>query len=83
MSNEVIPTIKNEQAEIISARVLSVLIRTEVIYECAVSITSDDSIEQISFTLEFLNKQQLTAPPRHEPKLRVGRLILLLRNIDP
>ncbi|GFR02418.1 ATP-dependent DNA helicase [Trichonephila clavata] len=52
-------------------------------YKSADSIVSDDPNEQLRFPVEFLNKQQPSGLPQHELRLRVGCLIMLLRNIDP
>lgn len=46
-------------------------------------IISDDDNDKYNFPVEYLNNQMVSGIPPHALTLKVGAVILLLRNIDP
>ena len=43
----------------------------------------NDEESAINFPIEFLNLQILSGMPPHELKLKKGRIIMFLRNLNP
>ena len=76
-------TTKNEFSNTINNDILSLINGEERTYLSSDSVVSDDEDCKNNYTTEFLNKQQPSGMPPHELRLKVGSIVMLIRNIDP
>lgn len=82
VSNKVILTTKNEYAILINIKVLNLLKCQSRVYKSADDIVSEDQNEQIRYPLEFLKNQQPSGMPPSKLELKIGAVVMLLKNID-
>jgi hypothetical protein len=80
--NKIILTTRNDFANEINSRVLGLVSGPTRVYLSADSIVSDEPSEINRYTTEFLNGQQPSGLPPHELSLKVGSIVILLRNLD-
>ncbi|GBM20040.1 hypothetical protein AVEN_77953-1 [Araneus ventricosus] len=57
--------------------------RNETVYKAVDMIMSEDPQDQLTFPEEFLNSLTPTGLPPYELKLKIGCIIMLLRNLAP
>ncbi|GBM42706.1 hypothetical protein AVEN_219153-1 [Araneus ventricosus] len=55
----------------------------ETIYKAVDTIISEDPQDQLTFPEEFLNSLTPTGSPPYELKLKIGCIIMLMRNLAP
>ncbi|KAK9740767.1 hypothetical protein RND81_03G058500 [Saponaria officinalis] len=87
IANEIaILTLLKETTDLINNYFMSRIHTEEKLYnKCnEVSTSSTESEDQFtSYPMEYLNSLNLSGLPHHELKLKVGMLVMLLRNINP
>jgi hypothetical protein len=86
LSNSIIDTAilcpTNEHCSEINLAVLSKLPSEEHIYYSSDSVKSDDPNEHLKFPTEFLNSIEISGIPRHKLILKVGAIVMLMRNLN-
>nr|XP_013180910.1 unnamed protein product [Papilio xuthus] len=80
--NKIILTTRNDFANGINSRVLGLVSGPTRVYPSADTIVSDEPSEIDRYTTEFLNGLQPSGLPPHELSLKVGSIVILLRNLD-
>ena len=83
LKNRAILCPKNEATFRINDRIIQQLPGREKIYLSCDSVQTDDENEAMNFPIEFLNQQTPNGMPRHRLQLKVGAIIMLLRNLNP
>ncbi|GJY57361.1 DNA helicase [Tanacetum coccineum] len=76
---------KNEMADIINAKVLSMLLgntRTYISFDEAIPYDHDGGDVELLYRKEYLNTLSFAGLPPHRLELKIGTPIMLLRNID-
>jgi ATP-dependent DNA helicase PIF1 len=73
----------NEDSLDLNNKVLNLINRTEVVFKSVDTIVSEDTTDQLAFPEEFLNSLTPAGMPPHELKLKVGAVMMLLRNLMP
>ena len=81
-SSKVILSTTNDDALKINEEILGKLPGDVISYMSADSVVSDDVEEQQLYPLEFLNSLTPSGMPQHCLKLKVGAVVMLLRNLD-
>ncbi|XP_015189385.1 PREDICTED: uncharacterized protein LOC107073308 [Polistes dominula] len=81
--DKIILTTKNDHANKINEVVVQLVEGDSKNYVGANSIVTKDANEFMRFPLEFLNKQQPSGLPPDKLNLKVGSVVMLLRNLDP
>ncbi|GBM42718.1 hypothetical protein AVEN_219163-1 [Araneus ventricosus] len=76
-------TVNNERSMEIYNKVLEFMPGNETIYKAVDTIISEDPQDQLTFPEEFLNSLTPTGLPPYELKLKMGCIIMLLRNLAP
>ena len=71
---------QNDMVEIKNNKLLSQLPGREKVYSSIDSVVNPQ--EAVNYPVEFLNSLQPSGVPPHQLKLRIGCLIMLLRNFD-
>ncbi|GBO40095.1 hypothetical protein AVEN_68650-1 [Araneus ventricosus] len=82
LSEKAILCPKNEDSLKINERVLKKLPGQNKTYFSADSIICEDQEEQNNFPLDFINTLPPSGMPPHELTLKVGAVIMLLRNLN-
>ena len=80
--SRVILTPTNADSLEINNLVLPLLPGTITTYYSADEILTDDDEERTAFPMEFINNQTPSGMPQHCLKLKVGSIVMLLRNLD-
>jgi hypothetical protein len=75
-------TPKNDASLELNDQVLERLPGEKHVYLSADSVVADDENEQQNYPLEFLNSLTPSGMPPHRLCLKVGAVIMLLRNLD-
>ena len=83
ITKKIILTTKNKFAIEINNELLKLLDGPETNYKSIDTVISEDINDAINYPTEFLNQQWPSGIPPHEIKLKVGGLIMLLRNLNP
>ncbi|GBM45495.1 hypothetical protein AVEN_210227-1 [Araneus ventricosus] len=83
LSEKAILCPKNEDSLKINEQVLKKLPGQNKTYFSADSIMCEDQEEQNNFLLDFINALTPSGMPQHELNLKVGSVIMLLRNLNP
>ncbi|XP_057310488.1 uncharacterized protein LOC130648452 [Hydractinia symbiolongicarpus] len=81
-SSRVILSATNEDTLQINDEVLEKIPGDVITYNSADSVVADDVEEQNLYPLEFLNSLTPSGMPPHSLKLKVGAVVMLLRNLD-
>jgi len=82
-SNRAILCPKNDDSFRLNDEIIEKLKSEEREYRSIDSIESDSPDDIINYPVEFLNKQTPSGMPRHRLKLKIGAIIMLLRNLQP
>ncbi len=81
-SNRAILSPKNEHVDQINARVLEILQGDLVTYLSSDSIEDQNDQDNNNYPIEFLNGLNPSGMPPHSLQLKVGAIIMLLRNLN-
>ncbi|GBM85913.1 hypothetical protein AVEN_222423-1 [Araneus ventricosus] len=76
-------TVNNERSMEINNKVLEFMPGNETVYKAVDMIMSEDPQDQLTFPEEFLNSLTPTGLPPYELNLKIGCIIMLLRNLAP
>ncbi|GBN97190.1 hypothetical protein AVEN_105284-1 [Araneus ventricosus] len=83
LKGRAILTVNNERSMEINNKVLEFMPGNETVYKAVDMIMSEDPQYQLTFPEEFLNSLTPTGLPPYELKLKLGCIIMLLRNLTP
>ncbi|XP_051784520.1 ATP-dependent DNA helicase PIF6-like [Erpetoichthys calabaricus] len=83
LSTRAILSVTNEDSLHLNEQVLKLIPTDEVTFTSVDSIITDDPADQLSFPEEFLNSLTPTGMPLHKLKIKIGSVIMLLRNLMP
>src|SRR5206468_8726182 len=83
LKGRAILSVTNEESLELNNRVLERMLGEEVVYESVDSIMSDQAEDQLAYPEEFLNTLTPTEMPPHKLSLKIGAVIMLLRNLLP
>ncbi|GBL84545.1 hypothetical protein AVEN_117275-1 [Araneus ventricosus] len=83
LKGRAILTVNNERSMEINNKVLEFMPGNETVYKAVDMIMSEDPQDQLTFPEEFLNSLTPTGLPPYELKLKIGCIIMLLRNVAP
>ncbi|GBM27905.1 hypothetical protein AVEN_256699-1 [Araneus ventricosus] len=83
LKGRAILTVNNERSMEINNKVLEFMPGNETVYKAVDMIMSEDPQDQLTFPEEFLNSLTPTGLPPYELKLKIGCIIMLLRNLAP
>ena len=82
LTSTVILSPKNEDVYEINEKVLEIIERETQTYFSCDKIPNATHEENIQYSIEFLNKLRLSGMPSHTLKIKIGEIIMLLRNIN-
>ena len=82
MTDRVILTPKNDASLLLNKQVLERLPGDQHVYLSVDKVICDDNEEQQNYPLEFINSLTPSGMPEHRLCLKVGSVIMLLRNLD-
>ena len=82
MTKRVILTPKNDASLLLNKQVLDKLPGAQHVYLSVDRVICDDSEERQNYPLEFINSLTPSGMPEHWLCLKVGSIIMLLRNLD-
>ncbi|GBN27243.1 hypothetical protein AVEN_234875-1 [Araneus ventricosus] len=83
LKDRAVLTVNNERSMEINNKVLEFMPGNETVYKAVDMIMSEDPQDQLTFPEEFLNSLTPTGLPPYELKLKIGCIIMLLRNLAP
>ncbi|GBM50762.1 hypothetical protein AVEN_35659-1 [Araneus ventricosus] len=83
LKDRAVLTVNNERSMEINNKVLEFMPGNETVYKAVDMIMSEDPQDQLTFPEEFLNSLTPTGFPPYELKLKIGCIIMLLRNLAP
>ncbi|GBN19551.1 hypothetical protein AVEN_124242-1 [Araneus ventricosus] len=83
LKGRAILTVNNELSMEINNKVLEFMPGNETVYKAVDMIMSEDPQDQLTFPEEFLNSLTPTGLPPYELKLKIGCIVMLLRNLAP
>ncbi|GBM59178.1 hypothetical protein AVEN_21039-1 [Araneus ventricosus] len=83
LKGRAILTVNNERSMEINNKVLEFMTGNETVYKAVDMIMSEDPQDQLTFPEEFLNSLTPTGLPPYELKLKIGCIVMLLRNLAP
>ena len=83
VGDKAILTPLNKDADELNDIALSNMAGDGTIHLSIDSIYNDSSDQEVHFTTEFLNSQNLSGMPPHKLNLKIGCPLLLLRNLNP
>lgn len=83
LAKRVIVAPTNEQTLQMNRQIIDLLPGHPEIYYSADSLISEDPSDTQNFPIEFLNEQTPSGMPPHVLLLKIGVIIMLLRNLDP
>jgi ATP-dependent DNA helicase PIF1 len=72
---------RNEDADLINEELLSLLVGESICYPNCDSIEDETQEDANNYQLEFLNSQTPSGLPPHLLKLKLGAIVMLLRNL--
>src|SRR5579863_25140 len=72
----------NENVDKINEDILNILLGESVNYFSSDSLITDDTEDNEDYPVEFLNSLNPSGLPRHQLNLKVGAVIMLLRNLN-
>lgn len=73
---------KNEHCNEINSKVINLIPGTERTYTSVNNLITDDESQILQFPAEFLNSLELSGLPPHNLTLKVGAIVMLLRNLN-
>ena len=74
---------KNEHVDFLNNEILEkIILGEEIVHKSFDSIICDDPDETDNFPTEYLNSLTPSGMPPHELKLKVGAIVMLLRNLN-
>lgn len=74
---------KNEHVDYLNNKILTKIVPgDEVTFKSIDSLICDDPEESHHFPIEFLNSLTPSGMPHHELKLKIGAVVMLLRNLN-
>ncbi|RCN31185.1 hypothetical protein ANCCAN_23039 [Ancylostoma caninum] len=82
LSEIAILTPKNAESLHISNRILDLMPGSSVIYKSVDSIVTEDPKDMLNLPTEFLNRMTPAGFPPHELRIKIGSIVMLLRNLD-
>lgn len=82
MSNRAILCPLNEDVDKLNEKVMEIMEGEFMIYLSDDTVQADDDTEKENFPVEFLNTLTPSGMPRHRLRLKVGSIIMLLRNLN-
>lgn len=83
LSERAILTTTLKSAMFVNNHVIAGIPGGEMDYFSADSVQSVDPADAANFSLEYLHRQQPSGMPPHKLTLKVGVVVMLMRNIDP
>ncbi|GBO16889.1 hypothetical protein AVEN_37525-1 [Araneus ventricosus] len=83
LKGRAILSVNNDASIDMNNQVLASLPGEMVVYEAVDDIVSDDPNDRLTFPVEFLNSLTPTEMPPYKLNLKLGRIIMLLRNLAP
>ncbi|GBO10611.1 hypothetical protein AVEN_149396-1 [Araneus ventricosus] len=83
LKGRAILTVNNERSMEINNKVWEFMPGNETLYKAVDMIMSEDPQDQLTFPEEFLNSLSPTSFPSYELKLKIGCIIMPLRNLAP
>ncbi|GBM42796.1 hypothetical protein AVEN_265603-1, partial [Araneus ventricosus] len=83
LKGRAILNVNNERSMEINNKVLKFMPGNETVYKAVDMIMSEDPQDQLTFLEEFLNSLTPTGLPPYELKLKIGCIVMLLRNLAP
>ncbi|GBM42449.1 hypothetical protein AVEN_116213-1, partial [Araneus ventricosus] len=83
LKDRAVLTVNNERSMEINNKVLEFMPGNESVYKAVDMIMSEDPQDQLTFPEEFLNSLTPTGLHPYELKLKIGCIIMLLRNLAP
>lgn len=83
LKNRAILTVKNDLSMVINNKVLQCMPGEETIYKAVDTVVSDDPQDKLIYPEEFINSLTPTGMPPYELKVKIGCIIMLLRNLAP
>ncbi|XP_065323150.1 ATP-dependent DNA helicase PIF1-like [Gordionus sp. m RMFG-2023] len=83
LSTKIILTTKNKIALTLNNDIINIISGPIKHYYSADSIESDNKDDIMNFPLEFLHTQTPSGMPPHKLTLKVGTIVMLLRNLSP
>ncbi|GBN03199.1 hypothetical protein AVEN_136525-1, partial [Araneus ventricosus] len=83
LKGRAILTVNNERSMEINNKVLEFMPGNETVYKAVDMIMSEDPQDQLTFPEEFLNSLTPTGLPPYELKLKIGCIVMMLRNLAP
>ncbi|XP_065321337.1 ATP-dependent DNA helicase PIF1-like [Gordionus sp. m RMFG-2023] len=83
LSTKIILTTKNKIALTLNNDIINIISGPIKHYYSADSIESDNKDDIMNFPLEFLHSQTPSDMPPHKLTLKVGTIVMLLRNLSP
>jgi len=81
-SNKAILCPKNTEVDELNDRIMNILDGVYTTYISTDSIDCEDAREKENFQIEFLNSLTPSGMPKHDLKLKVGCIVMLLRNLN-
>ncbi|GBM84750.1 hypothetical protein AVEN_64890-1 [Araneus ventricosus] len=81
LKDRAVLTVNNERSMEINNKVLEFMPGNETVYKAVDMIMGEDPQDQLTFPEEFLNSLTPTGLPPYELKLKIGCIIMLLRNL--
>ncbi|KIH55324.1 hypothetical protein ANCDUO_14520 [Ancylostoma duodenale] len=82
LSEIAILTPKNAESLHISNYILDLMPGNTVIYNSVDSIVTEDPKDMLNIPTEFLNRMTPPGFPPHELRIKIGSIVMLLRNLD-
>ncbi|GBN03069.1 hypothetical protein AVEN_135163-1 [Araneus ventricosus] len=83
LKGRAILTVNNERSMVINNIALEFMPGNETVYKAVDMIMSEDPQDQLTFPGEFFNSLTPTGLPPYEFKMKIGCIIMLLRNLAP
>ncbi|XP_059142029.1 uncharacterized protein LOC131929706 [Physella acuta] len=83
LSTRAILSVTNEDSLHLNEQVLKLIPTDEVTFTSVDSNVTDDPADELSFPVEFLNSLTPTGMPSHKLKIKIGSVVMLLRNLMP
>ena len=81
-SNKAILTPKNEHVHKLNSEILNLLEGQEIIYHSIDTLHDPGEHDEANYPVEFLNSLTISGLPLHELKLKVGAIVILMRNMN-
>ena len=74
---------KNEHVDFLNNQILTKIIPgEEIVFKSIDSVICDDPEESVHFPTEYINSLSPSGMPPHELKLKIGAVVMVLRNLN-